>query len=31
MTSDAVEEKEASNIGVQGSNPGRDCPVCESF
>ena len=21
----------ASNIGVQGSNPGRDCPVCEIF
>ena len=31
MTSGAVEEKEASNIGVKGSNPGRDCPVCESF
>ena len=29
--SGAVEEKVASNIGVQGSNPGRDCPVCENF
>ena len=31
MTSGAVEEKMASNIGVQGSNPGRDCPVSEIF
>ena len=31
MTSGAVEEKVASNIGVQSSNPGRDCPVCEIF
>ena len=31
MTSGAVEEKVASNIGVQGSNPGRDCPFCEIF
>ena len=31
VTSGAVEEKEASNIGVQGSNPGRDYPVCEIF
>ena len=32
MTNGAVEEKVASNIGVQGSNPdGRDCPVCEIF
>ena len=31
MTSGAVEEKAASNIGVQGANPGRDCPVCENF
>ena len=27
----AVEEKVACNIGVQGSNPGRDFPVCELF
>ena len=31
MTSGAVEEKVASNIGVQGSNPGRDCQCCEIF
>ena len=31
MTRGAVEEKVASNIGVQGSNPDRDCPVCEIF
>ena len=33
MTSGAVEEKVASNIGMQVSNPGRDCPVrgCEIF
>ena len=31
MTSGAVEEKVASNIGFKGSNPGRDCPVCENF
>ena len=31
MTSGAVEENVASNIGVQGSNPGRDCLVCEIF
>ena len=31
MTSGAAEEKVASNTGVKGSNPGRDCPVCESF
>ena len=31
MTSGAVEEKVASNIGVEGSNPGRDCPVSEIF
>ena len=31
MTSGAVEEKVASNIGVQGSNHGRDCPVSEIF
>ena len=31
MTNGAVEEKVASNIGVQGSNPGRDCTVCEIF
>ena len=31
MTSGAVEEKVASNIGVQGSNTGRYCPVCEIF
>ena len=31
MTSVAVEEKVASDIGVQGSNPGRDCQVCEIF
>ena len=31
MASGAVEEKVASNIGVQGSNPGRYCPVCEIF
>ena len=29
MTSGAVEEKGARNIGVEGSNPGRDCLVCE--
>ena len=26
-----MEEKVVSNIGVKGSNPSRDCPVCESF
>ena len=31
MTSGAVEEKGASNIEVQGSSPGRECPVCEMF
>ena len=31
MTSGAVEEKVASNIVVQGSNPGMDGPVCEIF
>ena len=31
MTSGAVEEKVGSNIGAQGSNPGRDCPVSEIF
>ena len=31
MTSGAVEEKVASNIGVHGSNPGRYCQVCEIF
>ena len=31
MTSGAVVEEVARNIGVQGSNPGRDCPVCEIF
>ena len=31
MPSGAVKEKVASNIGVQGSNPGRDCQVCEIF
>ena len=31
MTIGAVEEKVARNIGVQGPNPGRDCPVCEIF
>ena len=31
MTRGEVEEKVASNIRVQGSNPGRDCPVCEIF
>ena len=31
MTSGAVEEKVASNIGVQGSNPDRDCPVWAMF
>ena len=31
MTSGAVEEKVASNIGVLGSNPGRDCLVSEIF
>ena len=31
MTSGAVKEKVDSNIGVQGSNHGRDCPVCEIF
>ena len=31
MTSGAEEEKVASNIGVQCSNPGRDCPVCAIF
>ena len=31
MTSGAVEEKVARNIGVQGPNPGRDCPVCKIF
>ena len=31
MTSGAVEEKVDSKIGVRGSNPGRDCPVCELF
>ena len=30
MTSGAV-EKVASKIGVQDSNPGRDCQVCELF
>ena len=31
MTSGAVEEKVACIIGVQGSNPGRDCLVCANF
>ena len=31
MTSGAVEEKGASNIGVQGSNPGRGRPFFEIF
>ena len=31
VTKGAVEEKVASKLGVQGSNPGRDCPVCEIF
>ena len=31
MTSGAVEEKVASITGVQGSNTGRDCSVCEIF
>ena len=31
MTSGAVEEKVASNIGVQGSNPGTDYPGCGIF
>ena len=31
MSSGAVEEKLESNIGVQGSNPGRDCQFCEIF
>ena len=26
-----MEDKVASNLGIQGSNPGRDCPVCEIF
>ena len=31
MTSGAVEEKGDSNLGVQGSNPKRDCQFCEIF
>ena len=31
MTSGAVEENVDSNIGVQGSNPGREYPVSELF
>ena len=31
MTSGAMEEKVTSNIGVQGSKSGRDCPVCANF
>ena len=31
MTSGAVEEKVDSNIGVEGSNPGRDCQLCAIF
>ena len=31
MRNGAVEEKVGSNKGVQGSNPGRACPVCEIF
>ena len=31
MTSGAVEDKVASNLRVQGSNPGRDCRVSQTF